>query len=151
MLQILTPPSQRQFPEPFLWLMFRALAEALHVMRTGLSVPHTQPTEAMSTIKNTALPKAPEWRPIVNTDIKLPNVVLGNPQPNRYPAYKTLKMIDFGLAFDDNRYRYGRSKELPPELQRNPAATLYKEIGTSGSRPPVRFIPSSPSPLDLNY
>jgi hypothetical protein len=151
MLQILTPTSQRQFPEPFLWLVFRALAEALHVMRTGLSVPHTQPTVATSTTKNASLPKAPGWKPIVNTDIKLANVVLGNPQPNRYPAYKTPKMIDFGLAFDNNKYHYGKSKELRPEFQTNPAATLYKEIGTPGCRPPVRVLLSSPTSLYLLY
>jgi serine/threonine protein kinase len=73
----------------------------------------------------------------VNTDIKLENVVLGDSQPNRYPAYKTPKMIDFGLAYNDNRYRNQRSKELPQEQQTNPAATLYRHIGTPGCRPPV--------------
>lgn len=39
----------------------------------------------------------PGWVPIINPDIKLGNVVLGDAQ-QRYPTCRTAKVIDFGHA-----------------------------------------------------
>ena len=51
-------------------------------------------------IKDDAAP----WAPIVNTDTRDTNNVLGAAVQECYPAYEIPEMIDFGLAFDDNRY-----------------------------------------------
>jgi hypothetical protein len=49
-------------------------------------------------------PTEPGWKPIVNTDIKDTNVVLGHAAGNYYASYKTPRMIDFGLAFDNGKF-----------------------------------------------
>ena len=49
--------------------------------------------------------------PLIDLDIKLYNMVLGLPQDDYYPAYPTVKMIDFGEAFEDDRYFYYEAKE----------------------------------------
>ena len=123
--------STRQFPEPLLWIIFRALAEALHTMLTGHTIAHNDPPDHQRDLPNAVLPRVPGWQSIVNTDIKLGNVVLGHAQDGYYPAYKTPKMIDFGLAFDDNRYPDRNSKK------RSGRPVRYRQIGTRGSVPPV--------------
>lgn len=71
------------------------------------------------------------WRPVVNADIKLCSIIFGPAQSGYYPAFKTPKMIDFGVAFDDNRHpnRERKKKREPPHA--------YFLLGTEGSRPPV--------------
>jgi serine/threonine protein kinase len=102
------------------------------MLRTGLNVPRNGPTDAQRGILNNALPTRAAWQPMVNTDIKLENVVLGNARADYYPSYKTLKMIDFGLAFNDDRYANMAAKKLPVT-----GAVQYRHIGTTGWRPPV--------------
>jgi serine/threonine protein kinase len=119
-------PGSKQLPEPYLWQIFRGLAEVLHVCQTGLTVPKNHPTHNNKTV-NIALPTVDGWRPIVNPDIKLGNVVLGQALPEHYPAYKIAKMIDFGLAFNDNRYNTAASKRA-------------QRIGTEGLCPPASHI-----------
>lgn len=123
---------KRQFPEPMLWLIFRGLAEALYMMRTGRSIAHHEPLEANRGIPNAHLPTAPHWQPYVNTDIKLPNVVLGH-STNWYPAYKTPLMIDFGNATPTTTFPNRNSKKLQGPTR----PVTYKEIGTPGERAPV--------------
>lgn len=67
-------------------------------------------------------PSAQEWNPMINVDIKPMNVILGEPQRDFYPAYKTAKMIDFGLCHPSNRFTV--------------EATKHK-TGTPGFWPPV--------------
>ncbi|KAF2028182.1 hypothetical protein EK21DRAFT_70264, partial [Setomelanomma holmii] len=128
---------RKQLPEPYLWHIFRALVEGLYVCQTGLTVAKDQPARDTK-IKNLDLPKAPGWRPIVNPDIKLPNVVLAQPLQGYYPAYKAIKMIDFGLAFDDNRY----SNEA--------AKTARGNIGTPGKHNLEQYSPLPMLPTYYN-
>lgn len=93
-------------------------------MLTGNSIPKDQPTRA-----DQYLPTWPGWRPIVNADIKLANVVLGHANRAFYPAYKTPQMIDFGLAFDNNLLANRASKQFNGQ---------FVPYGTEGFRPPVR-------------
>jgi serine/threonine protein kinase len=44
-------------------------------------------------------------------DIKPDNVMLDEPQEDRYPAYKTPKMIDFGLCFPLGKYTDAITKQ----------------------------------------
>ncbi|CBX97204.1 hypothetical protein LEMA_P103350.1 [Plenodomus lingam JN3] len=109
-----------QLPEPFLWLVFRGLAEALLLMQTGRTILPTQPSRPINPI----LPLE-GWNPIVNPDIKPRNVVLGKPRPDYYPGYKCAKMIDFGICWDDERSSLSGNK---------------RGFGTRGYQPPVRQV-----------
>ena len=69
------------------------MAQGLHAMYFGVAVDeNTRDTDLCIPARG--------WEPIINPDIKLANVVLGDALPNWYPAYKTPQMIDFGLAFE---------------------------------------------------
>jgi hypothetical protein len=116
-----------------LWLIFRALAEALYMMQTGLPIARREPLTVNRGLSNAQLPYAPRWQPYVNTDIKLANVVIGL-ATDWYPAYKTPLMIDFRLTCLATRYRDRDSKNdiLIP--------VRYGEIGTRGDRRPVSNI-----------
>lgn len=89
-------------------------------MLTGNTVTKDQPTEV-----GEDLPTLEGWTPIVNADIKLANLVLNDAHANYYPAYKTLQMIDFGLAFNDNRLHNEAEKHV------------WTTYGTRGHCPPV--------------
>ncbi|KAH8704596.1 kinase-like domain-containing protein [Phaeosphaeriaceae sp. PMI808] len=134
-LVLADPPTassgrSRQLPEPFLWLVFRALAEALLAMLTGDVIGHAEPWEEDSEVQNIDIKNWGKWHPIVNPDIKLMNVVLGDAQENWYPAYKTPKMIDFGLAqYQDDIY--GRYSKM----------SMTGCIGTPGEEPPEQIWP----------
>lgn len=63
------------------------------------------------------------WRPVISPDIKLANVVLSAADDESYPAYKTVKMIDFGEVFRDHcvmdgmvnhKYTCGTESICPP-------------------------------------
>lgn len=114
-----------------LWLIFRALAEALFMMRTGLPIARHEPFVTNRGLLNSDLITAPRWQPYVNTDIKLANVVLGAAKHNWYPAYKTPLMIDFGNTNPATTYpdRNSKKETLRP--------VTYREIGTPNDRPPV--------------
>ncbi|KAH6121955.1 hypothetical protein HBI64_161150 [Parastagonospora nodorum] len=134
MNQQLKTSRKRQFPEPMLWLIFRGLAECLHMMHTGRTVAHNEPTFADRLMSNANLPRAAGWRPLTNVDIKLRNVVIGRPTPHWYASYKTALMIDFGHTAH-NKYPNKASK-----LQ-SARPVRYKGIGTQGCRPPEQFQP----------
>ncbi|KAJ4337846.1 hypothetical protein N0V87_004402 [Didymella glomerata] len=91
LLQRIKEDPMRQVPEPYLWLIFRAQIEALHAMHYGHVLTADTPPKHIA-MQN------PNWLPIINPDIRLGNAVLGDAQ-DRYPAFQTVKMIDFGHAF----------------------------------------------------
>lgn len=88
-------------------------------MQTGVVLDDTTRPESIGVIRK-------DWVPVINPDIKLENVVLGAPQ-DRYPTYKTVKMIDFGQVFGEHQLKNG---------------LCYKKysMGTEGVVPPVRQI-----------
>lgn len=73
---------------------------------------------------------APDWVPVINPDIKLANIVLGDAHWNYYPAYKRPQMIDFGLAFEGEDHEH---------------AAMRRPIGTPGYNPPVSLQETSRS------
>lgn len=95
-----------------LWLIFCALAEALYVISTGFMIAPHEPTKADSKTLDNNLAIRPGFQSIVNTDIKLMNVGLSHPQPTHYPAYKTAKMIDFGIAELTTKWPDKNSKHI---------------------------------------
>ena len=100
-----------------MWVIFRALVEALHAMHTGV-VPHfSTPQDSLGLI-------APGWVPAVNPDIKLENVVFGAARGGSYPAYKSAKMIDSGHVFEEHELVDGD-------------CWRKQKIGTAGVCPPV--------------
>ncbi|KAF2875228.1 kinase-like domain-containing protein [Massariosphaeria phaeospora] len=120
------PQNTSQIPEPFIWIVFRGMAEALHVNFTGQMVSSTHPLPGTEHYTNDQI-RPPEWRPITNTDIKTRNIVLGDGK-KKHSAYKTPKMIDFGLAFRGKREFSILDKKLG--------------IGTKGCRPPeMQYVP----------
>lgn len=131
-------PHEIQFPEPFLWLIFRGLAEALHVEYTGLAVARDHPPLADSTLMNHHLPRREGWESLVNTDIKLGNVVLNHSQTDYYPAYKTVQLIDFGCTKPESFREDPLTKR---EGGRSDGEFLH--IATDGCRPPVSLSISS--------
>ncbi|KAF1847600.1 kinase-like protein [Cucurbitaria berberidis CBS 394.84] len=112
----------KQLPEPYIWLIFRALAEALLLMETGMTVDKDQPAREDGHVLYSR-----NRKPIVNPDIKPMNVMLGEAQAGFYPGFKTAKMIDFGMCFDDNRYATGKVG-----------------VGTQGNTAPEHGFPPHP-------
>lgn len=103
-------------PEPYIWIVFLALAQALHAMHTGRAVESDTAPHLIGQIKD-------KWLPVINPEIKLANVVLGAVDDAFYPAYKTAKLIDFGSVFRDHcvvdgmvkhKYSCGTESICPP-------------------------------------
>ena len=90
-------------------------------METGTVIEKDAPAQ-----ENGQVHYPPDWLPIVNLDIKPMNVMLSEAQDDFYPAFKTAKMIDFGLCFNEN-------KHIIDETQRH-------GVGTQGYWPPVSFF-----------
>ncbi|KAH7558587.1 hypothetical protein BM1_04724 [Bipolaris maydis] len=119
----------KQLAEPFLWLVFRAMVEAVFVMALGRRVPKHLPLDSYG--KGLNLEPVEGWKPIINPDIKTYNIVLAAPQPDYYPAYPTPKMIDFGLCFDDGYFDDPKRKELGVDY-RNAPVDIASEIFNVG-------------------
>jgi len=87
---------RRQIPEVFLWIIFRAMVEALALMQTGKV--KSPPSRVVLDPKQADVDIVPmkDWKPMVHQDIKLQNMVLAE-SDDYYPAFKLPKMIDFGL------------------------------------------------------
>lgn len=117
-----------QVPEPFVWIVFRGLTEALHVLLTGRGIASDLPREADRYKANADVDANNGWVPIVNSDIKPMNVVLADPIA-AFPAFQTPKMIDFGIARN--------AGSLINRAQR------HFGVATVGFRPPVRSSHSS--------
>lgn len=110
-------------PEPYLWTIFRAQVEALHVMHYGSVIEHD------TDLSQACIPTE-GWKAVINPDIKLSNVVLGEARSDHYPAYKTAKMIDFSQAFEEGPGKHDSSDTKAP-------------LGTKGFWPPVSHSPYS--------
>jgi serine/threonine protein kinase len=65
----------------------------------------------------------PGWRPIIISDIKPGNFVLGKAHDDYCSAFEVAKMIDYGLAWNDGRL--------------TKAAHKTRAVGTHGFNPPV--------------
>lgn len=92
-------PRGKQIPEAFIWVIFRGLVEALHLLLTGEAPdPDAVQQNPPQFLSNQDLRHTyPHWEPVVHRDIKVQNVVLST-STEQYPAFKTPKLIDFGLA-----------------------------------------------------
>jgi len=123
-----TIPNQPQIPEPFLWLIFYDMASALYTCQAGYANLGFIPPH-MANFLNELLNRAPHWRPIVNPDTKPANVVLGEAS-TLYPSYKVAKLIDWGLAFTDQRYNTAAQKNA------------RGWFGTRGYCPPEQYFPA---------
>jgi hypothetical protein len=102
-----------------LWLIFRRLDEALLLMLTGTVIDSDEPPGPTP-----VFPTEPGWKPIVNTDIKDTNVVLGHAAENYYTSYKTPQMIDFGLAFDNGKFSNRAAKRTELDQWATNRATI---------------------------
>jgi serine/threonine protein kinase len=109
-------------PEAFIWLVFRGLAEALFLLNTGEEVKEAALTgQTLSLQLRRAVLNG--WDPVIHTDIKPMNIVLGDPLTS-FPAFKTAKLIDFGCCLSESQH------------MRQVRGNMH-QIGTPGHRPPV--------------
>ena len=92
--------------------------------RLGLDDPK-KPEASMDNAAYREKYKHPDWRSIINTDIKLENVVLCDPT-EEYPAYPVAKMTDFGLC----------ARPRKPTMK---FKFTSRPGGTRGHEPPVRI------------
>ncbi|KAH7110327.1 kinase-like domain-containing protein [Dendryphion nanum] len=123
-----------QFPEPFIWLVFRALAEAIYAFNTGRCASNILATggEPLDGGKEAGFGN------IIHRDIKLNNIFLGDSSP-LYPAYPHPVIGDFGAALDltdaellsdihqglPDPLIYGTLGWYPPELHFRIPGTSY--------------------------
>ncbi|KAF3008431.1 hypothetical protein E8E13_002654 [Curvularia kusanoi] len=129
-------PDMKQLPEPYVWHIFRALAEGLHAMHYGVVPGPGVSSEDLGEVKE-------PWRSIIDPDIKLENFVVCEPQADYYPTYKTIKKIDFGCVIPESLMdgeevdlqvlnehsggQIGTAEFWPPE-QHRPALEEYKNV-----------------------
>jgi hypothetical protein len=147
-------PGSKQLPEPYLWQIFRGLAEVLHVCQTGLTVPKNQPTHNNKTV-NIALPTVDGWRPIVIPDIKLrergpwPSIArslssLQNRKNDRLRPRFQRQQIQHGRFKESTKNRNGRlvptSKSHPYPLKAELTRTRNNIIPYQQSTPTPRLI-----------
>jgi serine/threonine protein kinase len=106
-----------QIPEPFIWILFRGMAEALFTLYTGNTIAYNEPAELNAKIDPL---RDPIWMSRLNLDIKPLNIVFSHPH-DPWRAYKTPQMIDFGLVFnlEDVQVGFGTPGFMPPEQIRN--------------------------------
>jgi serine/threonine protein kinase len=126
--------SDKQIPEPFVWMIFHAVAESIYAMNTG-RCGEKEDKDQEEPINETGMdPNAKEgkrnnkrkaelaWnKPIVHLDIKPPNVFLTFPQ-KPYQAYPNHLLADFDIAA-----LIGTDTDNRPDR---------KGLGTSGYRAP---------------
>ncbi|KAF2634767.1 kinase-like protein [Massarina eburnea CBS 473.64] len=115
--QLIDRKGDQQFPELFIWLVFRGLAKALLILHCGRSIADEEPAQE-EVRENTQL-EDEDWEPQVNLDIKTRNICLGG-NDTVYPAFKMPKMIDFGET-------YGTVED---------AIDITRDRGTDGWRAP---------------
>ncbi|KAF2714563.1 kinase-like protein [Pleomassaria siparia CBS 279.74] len=123
--------KRRRIPEAFAWIVFRGLAEALFVLATGRAAlpdwpphwPDNNEKDRKDDWEWMGEMRRPDWKPFVHFDLKLPNVVLAD-EGTLFPAFKTPKMIDFGIVEPVGtiitrhwrEYGLGTRGFIPPEL-----------------------------------
>jgi serine/threonine protein kinase len=107
-------PACRQIPEPFIWLVFKSIAEGLWAMQTG---------HRFIVQRETGLPrpKRRDWKAIFHQDLKPANKFLGTAQ-DPYFMYPQPVLGDFDLAIAEDG----------PEIE-------IKCAGTPGWQAPVRL------------
>lgn len=81
-----------QIPEPFIWLVFNSMAEAIYSLHTGLGFVDYR-------IENV---KAVGWKPVYHHDMKPENIFLGAPEEDHsaYP-FPVLGDFDISIVLDD--------------------------------------------------
>ncbi|CAE7187324.1 S-TKc multi-domain protein [Pyrenophora teres f. teres] len=124
----------KQIPEPYIWLIFRGLLEAVFAMTCGTAISKNMPSDESGLGLEDRF--APGWEPFINTDIKPENIVLTRSQDGYYPGYSTAKMIDFGIALTESKFESSEIK--------------VGGIGTLGWGPPVR-TPNSCRQMEYKY
>ncbi|KAI9825013.1 MAG: hypothetical protein M1819_006524 [Sarea resinae] len=78
-------------PEAFIWHVFHSMANALLYCKQGSQDP---PTDASANYV-----QGRKWEPILHSDIKPGNILLGAHQGNSGTKYPVCKLADFGLSF----------------------------------------------------
>ncbi|KAE8863476.1 hypothetical protein PTNB73_06683 [Pyrenophora teres f. teres] len=116
----------KQIPEPYIWLIFRGLLEAVFAMTCGTAISKNMPSDESGLGLEDRF--APGWEPFINTDIKPENIVLTRSQDGYYPGYSTAKMIDFGIALTESKFESSEIK--------------VGGIGTLGWGPPEHRTPA---------
>jgi serine/threonine protein kinase len=118
----------RQVPEFLIWVVCRAVVEALFTMKTGKVPPAPlMGREPNSLYLDHSLQPEEGWHAIVHRDMKPGNIVLTEPD-ELFPHHPVTKLIDFGLAFQED----------VPEDPRNSVETYYgRQLGTAGYMAPV--------------
>lgn len=117
-------------PEEFLWHVFHGLANAAY----GLAESSFEDTETGENYKEGEAV-------VVHFDLKPENVFLGDPidEPRiHFQNYPTVKLADFGLARLTHRDDYYNPRH-------------YRNLGTQGYRPPVRYLDKSLWLANANY
>ncbi|PVI05594.1 kinase-like protein [Periconia macrospinosa] len=91
--------EEKQVPEGLIWIIFRAVAEAIFAWSNGYSLKFN---ELGMDGPNTS---APGWTKFINFDLKPENICLGMPREG-FEAFPTPKVIDFGhlVPFDRRVY-----------------------------------------------
>lgn len=126
-------------PEFYIWLVFDNLVRALQTLQWNHRVePEWVPSEDEWAEKPDEeyrkWQRSPNWRSVVNVDIKLQNVVLADPiPPNHYP---NPVMMDLGMVYDSGP---DGPVDGVHEFRNNPAHMGQGLLGTEGWRPPVRL------------
>ncbi|KAA8617739.1 S-TKc multi-domain protein [Pyrenophora tritici-repentis] len=114
-----------QLPEPYIWLIFRGMLEAVFAMTCGTAIPKNLPSDQSGLGLEDRF--GPGWEPFINPDIKPENIVLARPQDGYYSGYLTAKMIDFRVTYTERRFESSQVKG--------------GGIGTRGWGPPEHRIP----------
>ncbi|KAF1961854.1 kinase-like protein [Byssothecium circinans] len=121
--ELIRNKGAQQFPELFIWLVFRNLAKAILIMQAGILMPDHEPLFNLRVANHLIPTRDQGWFPLVNLDIKPSNVCLTG-RNVVYPAFEVAKMIDFG---DTVRAIVGNDGTYP---------NLPKNWGTEGWRAP---------------
>ncbi|KAF2646741.1 kinase-like protein [Massarina eburnea CBS 473.64] len=98
-----------QLPEPFLWLVFLGLAEAIFAFNTGrCATAQEQADEELNAKKN---PKANLWTPLFHRDIKTDNIFLGSAHAP-YLAYPNPILADYDISLSLNTPHFRNNKDM---------------------------------------
>ncbi|KAF2496839.1 kinase-like protein [Lophium mytilinum] len=118
--------EKKQIPEIYLWIIFDAISEALHILKTGQAAVFDDVGEAIE-VENSS-----GWgHPLVHLDIKPDNIFLGAPTAP-YMGYLTPQLGDFGqvaeyyegVDYDD--LRGGGTPGWGPPEQRDPPEDMWE-------------------------
>ncbi|KAF2247429.1 kinase-like protein [Trematosphaeria pertusa] len=91
-----TSETPKQIPEPFIWLVFYALAEALFALNTGVCAK-TGGADTGTSLDDIRKKKKGPWTSHQHADIKPKNIFLASPE-DPYGAYPKPLLGDFDVA-----------------------------------------------------